>query len=69
MLPLGTGTDAMPLTASGLKVVTITTAKLSKAVLSIHTPNDVAANLDQAALAAAADVTEALVRAHDRAKE
>lgn len=69
MLPLGTGTDAMPLGAAGLKVVTMTTARLSKAVLAIHTTRDVAANLDVAALAAAADVTEALARAHDVAKQ
>ncbi len=69
ILPLGTGTDAMPLGAAGLDVVTITTARLSKAVLAIHTTRDVASNLDVVALAAAADVTETLVRAHDVAKQ
>jgi acetylornithine deacetylase/succinyl-diaminopimelate desuccinylase-like protein len=63
-LPIGTGTDAMPLAAAKLDVVTLSSTRLSRAVLAIHTARDRAANLDPQALAAAADLSEALARGH-----
>ena len=54
--------DAWPIARAGLPVVTLTTGSFSRAVRAIHTPRDVAANLDPEMLARAADALERLVR-------
>lgn len=54
--------DAQPLVAAGLPVVTLTAASWSRAVRAIHTPRDTAANLDPGALARTVELVERLVR-------
>ncbi|RMG43840.1 MAG: M28 family peptidase [Acidobacteria bacterium] len=61
-LPPGTGTDALPLAWAGLRAVTLTSGRLSRAVLRVHSPADRPDGLDAASLAAAFRLTERCVR-------
>ncbi len=62
-LPPGAATDATILERVCRRVVTLTSGKLSPAVLAVHSRRDVPENLDPGALVEAADLLEVLARA------
>ena len=62
-LPPGAATDATILERVCRRVVTLTSGKLSPAILAIHSRRDMPENLDPGALVEAADLLEVLARA------
>ncbi len=61
-LPVGAGLEQTPLSLRGIDVITVHSGKLGKALLAVHSPNDVPDNLDADAVERSGSVGEALVQ-------